>query len=82
MQETQTESRFEMTGRAALEEAAEWLRDAGFRVAINQNAALRPGRQQLVVFHPAEGAREVRRIVFIVDPRAMEHRLSAPRGGG
>jgi hypothetical protein len=65
---------FEMTSRDAVDEAVEWLRELGYRTSVNQRAALRPGKQQLVVFHPAGDGREVRRIITLVDPRAIEHR--------
>jgi hypothetical protein len=74
-------TQFEMTSREAVDEAAEWLRELGYQVSVNEQAALRPGRQQLVVFHPAADGREVRRIISLVDPRAIERRLSSPRRG-
>jgi hypothetical protein len=79
MRYTRKRSQFEMTSRAALDEAADWLRELGYGISVNPSAALRPGRQQLVIFHPTADAREIRRIVFIVDPRAIERQAPAGR---
>jgi hypothetical protein len=82
MDGSRVRSQFEMTERAAVDEASDWLRDLGFRVDVNKGAALRPGRQQLTVFHGAADTANVRRIVLLVDPRAVERRSSTARGAG
>jgi hypothetical protein len=81
MRDDRERSQFEMTSRDAVDEAAEWLRELGYQVSVNQQAALRPGRQQMVVFHAMADGREVRRIIALVDPRAIERRVSSPRRG-
>jgi hypothetical protein len=79
MRNDPAQSQFEMTSRAALDEAAEWLQDLGYRLHMNDGSPLRPGRASLVVFHSADSARDVRRVIHLVDPRALERRPAAPR---
>ena len=61
---------FAMSTGPMLDEAAEWLHDLGFLTA----AVGTGDRHRLAVHHDADTAREVRRVVEIVDPAAARVR--------